>query len=144
MIIPLGAERYEIRDDQLFIMATPISTRNPEYPDVKDQQDISVDLCASFVVTEEGAVNQVEIVDAPVCSDSALHTSDAFGKAVIAAVSEWSFLGAALCTFPESVSKNSECEGDGVVTVPVPVRLDYVFTFELKDGEKKVRSKTGH
>lgn len=143
MVIPLGATRYEVKDDQQFIMAVPINIRNPEYPEEVDGINQKLHICASFVVTEEGVVEEVEIVDMPACPDSRLYAASAFGRAVVSAVSGWTFFGAAICSFPEGASKNDNCEDEGATLEPVAIRLTYNFIFDSSSGRKVVSSRTG-
>ena len=142
-MIPLGAARHEVKDDQQFIMAVPINIRNPEYPEEVDDIRRKLDICASFVVTEEGGVDEVEIVDLPVCPDSRSYAASAFGKAVVSAVSDWTFFGAAICSFPDVASKNDDCEGEGAKLEPVAIRLTYNFIFDSSSGRKVVSSRAG-
>lgn len=64
----------------------------------------------------------------------------AFVESAVDTIRDWQFFGAQLCRFPEGVEPNDECAGNGVETVPVPLRLTYVFVFSQLDEAVQVRS----
>lgn len=140
MLVPFGAPRHEVREDQRFLMAAPILAPDPAYP--QDAPDVSsLALCVSFVVNTEGMVEDVAVIDDPACPDSRRHARDSFGQAVVSAVSRWSFFGAAICDFPPGVPADDACEGEGVLQTPVAIRLAYVFSFDARRGRRSVSSR---
>lgn len=140
MVIPFGAARHEVSDEQLFIMAVPIHAPDPEFPAGMRAPGGRLPVCVSFVVTGEGVVEAVELVDLPACSDTRAHAGDAFGQAVVSTVSGWSYFGAAVCDFTGGAIRNDDCEGEGVQITPVAIRLTYVFTFDSTAGKGRVSS----
>ncbi|UNK42707.1 hypothetical protein MNO14_00950 [Luteimonas sp. S4-F44] len=49
-------------------------------------------------------------------------------------MARWSFIAAAICTFPDAAAADADpdCRGDDAVAVAVPVRLTYAFVFEAR------------
>ncbi|ASR43243.1 hypothetical protein BEN78_07500 [Xanthomonas citri pv. mangiferaeindicae] len=47
-------------------------------------------------------------------------------------MARWSFVAAAICTFPDAAAADAdpECRGDDTVVMAVPVRLTYAFVFD--------------
>ncbi|PJJ97585.1 hypothetical protein CO641_11600 [Lysobacteraceae bacterium NML91-0213] len=132
MVLPAVAERHELDDRQRFLMAVPVSVPMPVFPEDLRLRTQAV-VCASFVVDTDG--NTVDVGTAeqgPACVGSA--GSDAAHYARLRAVVEdalaqWTWFGAAVCTFPDGVEPDDACRTEGVAIRPVPLRLDYRFVF---------------
>lgn len=140
MILPLAADKYSVDEDQHFLMAIPIRTPMPKFPrEVTSRGGGPRKICVEFVVTAEGIVEQIEFIDKnlPDCQTTKLEDST-FRAAVTEALTQWSFIGAAICTFPEGVEKEDDCESEGVEVRAVPIRLMYVFTFDTKNGRASI------
>lgn len=142
MILPPLAAVVEVEDDQQFMMAVSIDSPSPLFPDEVGNGNLRADVCARFIVTREGSVEGIEIVrDLDGCAVGTGGEQLRFEQSVRDALSRWTFFGAALCRFPSGVAKNEDCEGDGVVIEPVPIRLMYVFSFEQVSGRRTVGTK---
>lgn len=138
MVLPTGADRHQVDDNQQFLMAIPVDQPMPEFPRGARVADGVHEVCVDFVVTEEGLVEQVAFP--PGAADCGQPTSDlaSFQASVADALSRWSFVGAAICTFPDGVPKDDKCEAKGAVIRAVPIRLRYVFSFEQVGGRRFV------
>lgn len=141
MVLPVGAERHHVDENQTFLMAASITSPMPEFPSEAKGADGLHEVCVEFVVTEDGLVEQIGFPGdsaqwAPVDGDAT-----SFREAVAEALSQWSFTGAAICTFPEGVAKDDECGSEGAEIRAVPIRLRYVFSFEQVDGKRSVVAK---
>lgn len=132
MVLPPGAARHELDDRQRFLMAVPVSDPMPVFPADLRLRSQAV-ICASFVVDTDG--NTVDISTAgagPDCAgsegtDATQHMQ--LREAVEHALAQWTWFGAAVCTFPDEVEPDDACRNEGVTVQPVPLRLDYRFVF---------------
>lgn len=131
MVLPSMAAVYEVESNQRFVMAAPIESPDPDYPnDV--QLDGVLQLCTTFVVTTGGEIEGIAFDrDSPACGESGSAAVAPFEDAVRAALVRWRYFGAAVCTFPDGVDPDADprCDGDGVRVDAVPIHLRYVFTF---------------
>lgn len=132
LLLPLGAATYTTTSTQRFLMATAIDDPMPVFP-TDGAAHGPLRLCASFTVDVEGAVRDIVIESAM----AGCHRSDTsgiapFAHAVDAALARWSFIAAAVCTFPDAAAADADpgCRGDDAVAVAVPVRLTYAFVFD--------------
>lgn len=139
MILPPAADKYSVDEDQRFLMAIPVRAPIPEFPQEMANRGGPRKICVEFVVTSDGLVEQIEFIDTtlPDCQTTNLEDS-IFREAVTEALTQWSFIGAAICTFPEGVEKDDDCQGEGVEVRAVPIRLMYVFTFDTKSGRASI------
>lgn len=138
MVLPVGAEQHHVDENQKFLMAAFIASPMPKFPMKATRADGLYEVCVSFVVTEDGLVEQIEFPDEATQCAALAHDSTDFQEAVADALSRWSFIGAAICTFPEGVAKDDECEGEGVEIRAVPIKLMYVFSFEQVNGKRSI------
>lgn len=132
MVLPPAAERHALEDRQRFLMAVPVSDPMPVFPEDLRLRTQAV-VCASFVVDADGNTNDISTAEAgPGCVgsagiDAAQHAR--LREAVEHALSQWTWFGAAVCTFPDEVEPDDACRNEGVAVRPVPLRLDYRFVF---------------
>lgn len=138
MILPSGAATYQVDERQHFLMAAPVRSPLPSFPEGVSAPDGLHEVCVRFVVSEMGEVEQIEFPEATLGCGIPNFENIPFQNAVTKALSQWSFIGAAVCTFPEGVEKDERCEGDGVEVRAVPIRLMYVFSFSQTGGKKSV------
>ena len=143
MILPPGAVRSVVPEDQLFLMATEISTPLPSYPsDLVKASPADIMVCAELVLGTDGAVTSVRPLYAiPECPLLQSELDPRFTEAVRDAVLKWQFFAAALCTFPPGVPKDDDCKSQGVTIRHVPIKLAFVFTFSTKHGRATVSKK---
>jgi len=143
MIIPPTAQRMELPEDHVFLMAEPIREELPEYPSGIARTEGSVTaVCVEIVVDEDGAVEDVFLLnDVPDCPESGKEVDPRYAKAAISAVSGWEFFAAATCYFPPGSTRTDDCSGPGVVITNVPVKMAFVFTFQQENGRPVVRAR---
>jgi len=134
MLLPEGALRHPVDEEhQRFIMAVPLNDPMPAIPANMHRLRRVVAVCVSFVVTADGRTVDV-VVHEPdaACLESTsveagMHAH--FRAETVAAVQNWTWFGAAICTFPDDVAPDDDCNGPGVQVRAVPIRLDYRFVF---------------
>lgn len=142
MILPPSAPTHEVASHQRFLMAVPIADPDPAYPHGA-RFDGTLQVCTTFVVTAEGAVEDVAFDAAsPGCAGPGTPASAPFEHAARAALAQWRYFGAAVCSFPDGRDPDADprCEGPDVRVDPVPIRLRYVFTFSSARGGRVARA----
>ncbi len=138
MVLPAGAERHQVDEDQHFLIAGLISSPMPDFPPGAGTKDGTREVCVEFVVTVDGLVEEVVF---PRSEGGCARTGDdkaLFEQAVSEALARWQLTGAAICTFPAGVPRDESCEGEGVLVRAVPIRLMYVFSFTQANGKRSV------
>lgn len=143
MILPQNAVTHELNEDEFFIMAVPIETPDPEFPEraLQPEPGGAARICATFVVAEDGSVEGEKVISDPVeCPDSLTEEYSTFADAVLQAISGWSYFGAAICTRTRGHVADETCERPGSTLKPVSIRLMYVFEFEETQGRRSVSS----
>ena len=142
LILPEGGKRYEMADNQAFVYPMPQGNLPPVFPEGLGERDLPpTTLCAKFVVDPAGAVRDVAALHEPGCGDPA--TQPLLGKAVLEAVSAWRFEPAMFCTYPDAATRDRDWNGNGCAGAAaearlVAVTLAYAFTFEVRNGKRKV------
>src|SRR5690606_2035121 len=108
MLLPEGAPRHPVDEErQRFIMAVPVRDPMPVIPDNMHRFRRTVAVCVGFVVTDDGRTVDVVAHEPGVACpqstsvDATVHAH--FRAATVAAVQDWTWFGAAICTFPEGV-----------------------------------------
>lgn len=137
MILPEGVARTEVQDRQQFVMAVPINQPLPAYPGGARAPSGQLPVCVEFVVTEEGAVVSPQRLEgAPDCVGGDQPGIAPFIDAALAAVSQWQFFGAGLCTWQQ---EEAECVDGRAEVRPLAIRLSYRFRFSAgRNGSKVV------
>lgn len=134
MILPPGAELIALEEHQMFLMAIPVESPDPQFPDVDLRPGEAVVICARFVVTEHGRVTNVETFDDMAgCEPGASARGAPFSESVRLALQQWTFFGAATCRFLVS---EKECRAGEAEVVAVPIRLAYRFEFSVGTGRR--------
>lgn len=146
MILPPQAKTMKMQEQQLFLMANHLNPEHlPEYPAEKlaDGPD-ATRVCVDLVVDEGGEVTwAVPLHGGTECPAAAEPALAPFEQAVLAAVREWQFTAAAVCTFPPGIEKNDDCEGEGVTERAVPLRMAFVFDFNKREGRGRFARSSG-
>lgn len=146
MILPPQARTMKMQEQQLFLMANHL---NPEHlPDYPAQQMATgpekVRVCVDLVVSDAGEVIwAVPLHGGPDCPVSAEPALAPFEQATLAAVREWQFTAAAVCTFPPGIEKNEDCAGEGVTERAVPLRMAFTFDFSRREGRGRFARSAG-
>lgn len=138
MILPLGAVREELRQNQVFFAPVPINEPMPGFPDgYPTQGDGDIDICVELSVSSDGAIDDLkQISTADGCEPAESPASVLLYPQVAAAVGQWTYFGAAICTF---ASSEDECDSTDATLRAVPVKLAYRFKFRTVDGRRSVR-----
>lgn len=146
MILPPLATTMKMQEQQLFLMANHLNPEHlPDYPAERMQDGPEqARVCVDLVVDDGGAVTwAVPLHGGPECPAAPDPVLAPFEQAVLAAVREWQFTAAAVCTFPPGIEKNDDCEGEGVVERAVPLRMAFVFDFSRREGRGRFARSSG-
>ncbi|WP_232207599.1 hypothetical protein [Pseudoxanthomonas sp. J35] len=141
--MPAGASRYELAPHQGFSLPQFLATDAPEFPaHYRPASPFDLTVCASLVVSDDGAVRDVRLVDAPGCVPAS-EAPEPLAEAVRGAMASWQFRPALMCEYADAATRNRSWTGDGCAgpvleARPVPVTLSWAFTFELRDGQARV------
>jgi hypothetical protein len=132
-----------LRDDQDFAPPTPIVTHLPEYPAGREKTAGPAVVVLRFVVGKDGAVHDVH--DSPLRDaggTTGAGADPAFRDAAVDAVRSWLFVPAMIRTVKPGADLDHDGKPDYTVVVDadrIPVYLDVRFTFEMIEGQGRVR-----
>lgn len=132
-----------LREDQDFVPPHPIVTHLPRYPAGHEDAGGPVVVVLRFIVGEDGAVREVK--DSPLQGSNGAGgrvADPVFREAAVDAVLGWIFVPAAIRTLKPGADLDHDAKPDYTVLVDserMPVYLDVRFTFEITDGEARVR-----
>lgn len=142
MILPLGAQRHAPAEHQAFVFPGPDGNMPPAFPDDYRPRELPpTTICASLVVDRDGSVRDVVLLDDAGC-DGARQVPE-LASAVTSALAGWRFFPALLCTYPDAATRErdwtpSACTGATTGVSVVAVSLAYAFTFEVRQGRRRV------
>lgn len=143
MLLPDGA-RHEIAATQLFVMPVMLDAPEPAFPPGAADAPGEVVVCAEVWLSPDGEVTRVAPSAAPGCADRADARVARYAREVDAAIAGWEFTPAMVCEFPPQAldkRERGDCTGPEVQVRRVPVRLAYAFTFEVRDGRRRVSNR---
>lgn len=84
-------------------------------------------VCVAFVVGEDGAVHSPHLLEGvPDCVAASQPGITPFVDAALAAVAQWQFSGAGMCTWQR---EEAECSDGRAQVTPLAIRLSYRFRF---------------
>jgi hypothetical protein len=143
MLLPQAGARHALESTQFFVMPVSLAAPEPVFPELaEDALAIDLTVCAEVWLSEDGDVSRVVPFDVTVeCAQTSTERALAYAQAVVEAMRGWEFTPAMICEFPpQSMDKRErgDCTGPEVVVRRVAVRLDYAFTFSLRNGRKRV------
>ncbi|WP_411833035.1 hypothetical protein [Pseudoxanthomonas mexicana] len=144
LILPEGAARYEMADSQAFVFPMPQDNAAPSFPEDYAPRDLPpTTICVAFVVDAQGAVDDAKALSEEGCAPPERYAP--LRDAALAAVSQWRYQPAMFCDYPDAATRDRDwngrgCAGDDVRARVVAVSLAYAFTFEVRDGERRVRT----
>lgn len=130
----------QLGEDQDFMSPHPIVTHLPQYPPGHTDVSGPVVVVLRFIVGETGAVRDVQ--DSPLRDPNAPAGDPAFRQAAVDAVLGWLFVPASIRTVKPGADLDHDSQPDYTVLVDslrIPVYLDVRFTFEIVEGEGRVR-----
>lgn len=144
LILPESAARYPMSAHQAFAYPVPLSSDSPVFPGGYEARELPpTTICVSFVIDEEGQPIRVASLEQEGCADprqfGPLH------DAAVSAVAAWRFEPAMFCDYPDAATRDRDwngrgCAGEVAGKRVVPVSLAYAFTFEIRNGKRKVAS----
>jgi len=127
--------------NQSRIWPHPIVTPLPHYPHELVDERGPVVVVLRFIVDAVGAVRQVR--ESPLGAVGGAPADPAFRRASEDALLSWVFVPAAIRTLEPGEDLDHDSKPDYTVLVAsnrVPVYLDVRFTFEMIDGQARVRA----
>ena len=136
----------DLHEGQDFVPPSPIVTHLPGYPPGHEDASAPVVVVLRFVVGKDGAVRDVR--DSPLrdpgdaAGTGRPGADPAFRAAAVDAVLGWLFVPAEIRTVKPGADLDNDSKPDYTVLVHserVPVYLDVRFTFEMVEGEGRVR-----
>lgn len=93
-------------------------------------------MCVEFVVSEDGVVRSPQLLaGVPDCVDADRPGITPFVEASLAAVAQWRFFGAGMCTWQQ---EEAECVDGRAEVTPLAIRLSYRFRFSAARNGSKV------
>lgn len=137
MILPEGVERTVEQERQQFIMAVPIAQSMPVWPEGVASPAAQLPVCVEFVISEDGAAHSPRLLEGvPDCVAASQPGITPFVDAALAAVAQWQFFGAGMCTWQR---EEAECSDGRAHVTPLAIRLSYRFRFSAgRNGSKVV------
>ncbi|MEL1266021.1 hypothetical protein [Pseudoxanthomonas putridarboris] len=144
LILPEGTSRYGMAAHQAFVYPVPLNNPTPAFPAGYAPRELpATTLCVSFVVDAEGLPADVSPLAQAGCA--APESFAPLRDAVLSAVVGWRFKPAMFCDYPDAATRDRDwngngCAGERVEARVVPVSLAYAFTFEVRDGQRRVAS----
>jgi hypothetical protein len=145
MLMPPSAARYQMEDTQLFLMPIALHADPPDASILSGVQSLApTTLCAELIVTADGGVEGVApLADSDPCAAADAGALSLMRQRLEAHLSGWRFEPAAICQFADAQAKaqaDGTCIGEGVQRTEVAVRLAYAFTFEVRNGRRRMEA----
>jgi len=141
MLLPQGGDRVELESRELFVMPIALASPEPVFPETA-AASVDVEVCAEIWLSADGDVTRVApFHDASGCAPDGDPAVRDYAQAVGDALRRWEFTPAMICEFPpELLAQRDEgnCTCPEVSVRRVPVRLNYAFTFNSRDGRRRV------
>lgn len=135
------AERYRMQPLEVFRMPVPTQAPDPVLPQDSPRAALApTTVCLTVVLTAGGSVLRSAVLDGrEECRAGAQAGNADLLLAAQAAVAHWQFVPAAICHFDAEMPPRDQdsCEGAARIE-PVPVSLQYAFTFEVVHGQVRV------
>ncbi len=133
---------YMLSGREVFRMPRPVHVPPPELPPLQGRQSLPpVTVCLNVVVDAQGGVQR----SFPLLGHSQCGAGNDAGnghllQAADDAVRQWRFAPAAICRFAAGAAPVAPDDCSGATQVEeVPVTLPYAFTFEIVQGQARVR-----
>ncbi len=127
---------------ELFRMPEPVHAPPPELPALQGRQSLPpVTVCLNVVVDEQGQVQRsFPLLAHSQCGAGGDADNGPLLQAAGDAVRRWRFAPAAICHFAPGTAPIAAGDCAGAARVEeVPVTLPYAFTFEIVQGQARVR-----
>lgn len=134
-------ERYTPQPAQRFRMPRAELAPPPALPAAMATQTLApTKVCARVAIAADGAVMfATPLLTRTECAAGAQPANAPLLQATLAALRGWHFRPAAMCTFPAGQVPDDPGDCAQALTVsPLPVTLEFAFTFEVNDGHARV------
>lgn len=133
-------EQYSLRPQQAFRMPLLHDNVDPTLPaDTPRTALAPTTVCLRVIIDAQGAVQRTEpLLDRAECSPGADAANADLVQAAAQAVQTWQYQPAAVCYYPDlAPQRPGDCAGAERIE-PVPVTLNYAFTFQMERGQVRV------
>ena len=143
MLLPASGARHETDAREFFVMPMTLVSPEPVFPaSSADAGTFEVTVCAEIWLSASGDITRVAAFDgAPGCAAVSDPQAQPYARSVADALQRWEFTPAMVCEFPTALldeRAQGDCTGPEVVVRQVPVRLNYAFTFSIRDGRRRI------
>ena len=139
---PGEIQPYELSGREVFRMPEPLQAPLPQLPSSAERQSMpAVTVCLNVVLDEQGRVQRsFPLLAHSQCGAGNDGQNAWLLQAASEAVQQWRFSAAAICHFAPGHAPVAADDCSGAEQVePVPVTLPYAFTFEIVQGQARVR-----
>lgn len=132
--IPPSADRYEIGENQKFVIGAPAAALQlPVYPKITKLDRAVIVVCLEVSIDKDGHVYDSKPLFAlPDCPASKNDVAPEFVNSAKQAAVGWRFLPSRLCTYPsgyDTASLTDNCAGPVVRIEPMAIKLAFRFKF---------------
>lgn len=143
MLLPETGTRHATDATELFVMPLVLAAPEPAFPETSGQPaSFELTVCTEVWLSEDGDIARVAPFEgAPGCAHGDDPRALPYARSVATAMPRWEFTPAMICEFPPELlhkRASGDCTGSGITVRRVPVRLNYAFTFSVRDGRRRV------
>ena len=135
-------EPYRLAASQAYRMPQAHHAPPPEVPTILLARTLpATTICLQVVVSAQGVVERAEpLTGRTGCASDGAPTDALLSAAASEAVLQWAYRPAAVCYYPAGRTAPSPGDCSGAERVEdVAVTLQYAFTFEVIEGQARVR-----
>lgn len=134
-------ERYTMQPQQAFRMPLLHDNADPALPANTSRHGLPpTTVCVRVIIDAQGSVERSEaLLDRPECSAGGDPANADLLLAVDQAVRGWRYVPAAVCHYRELAPQRPADCADAERIEPVPVTLNYAFTFRMERGQVRVQ-----
>lgn len=134
-------DSYAMQPQQAFRMPLLHDNVDPALPaDTARTTLPPTTVCVRVIIDAQGAVQRAEpLLDRAECAAGGEPTNRDLLQAVDRAVLTWQYEPAAICHYREVAPKRPGDCADAERIEPVPVTLNYAFTFQMERGQMRVK-----
>lgn len=133
---------YSLQQGERFLMPEALVDPAPSLPESAAMRELPpTRICARVAIAADGAVMFADnLASRDECAAGNDPANAALVEAMLAAVRNWRFQPAALCRYAAGMRmpEGEGCEGAQQIE-PVPVTLQFAFTFAVREGRVQVR-----
>ncbi len=133
-------EQYTLQPQQAFRMPLVHDNVDPALPEATPRTSLApTTVCLRVIIDAQGVVQRTEaLLDRAECSPGGDPANADLLQAAMQAVQTWQYQPAAVCYYPgPAPQRPGDCSGAERIE-PVPVTLNYAFTFQMERGQLRV------